>query len=285
MRRISIILIALVLTLQGMGQQMMPLTTQSDEARQTFKEARDILSLVWITGGADKLNHALELDSTFAIAHVYQGLVNVFLWKDPAPEFVKARKYAASATEGEQWMIEGWIHFVTRNRDSAAIAFKKVIELHREEDYPKHLLGDIYRIQDRYEEALSTLMPLINREEPYIPALNHIAYTYKDLGDMDSSLVYMQRFIDANPSNANAYHSMADIQLALGFEQLAVLNFQKAILADQYFAAAALDLGALLTETGEVVLAKEAYGYALEKGMRLYGTDFIKEVQQRLDNL
>ncbi len=67
--------------------------------------------------------------------------------------------------------------------------------------------------------------------------------------------------------------------------RVAILNFQKAILADQYFAAAALDLGALLTETGEVVLAKEAYGYALEKGMRLYGTDFIKEVQQRLDNL
>lgn len=285
MRTTLLLCIASLLTLVSVAQSTMPITTESDGARQSFLSAREKLSSVWITGGIEELELALKQDSTLAIAHVYQGVSNFFLGKNSANSLAKAHKYTQNASEGEQWMIEGWIQFFSGNRDSAAYAFEQVIRLHPDEDYASHILGDVYRMQHRYKDAFAIMKPLAIKAKPYTYALNHIAYTYKDMGQMDSAFVYMQRFIDANPGNANAYHSMAEMHVAAGNVPLAMLNFQKAFLADPNFAAALLDLGNLLAQNGETVLAQKAYDKAKEKGLPLYGDGFFEDVEKSITKL
>lgn len=285
MSRIYFIFTALLINTVGTAQPSMPITTQSEEARQSFIQAREVLSSVWITGGIEEMHLALEYDSTLALAHVYIGISNFFLGKDASAHFASAARHAENATEGEQWMVAGWMYFFSRERDSAAYAFEQVVKLHPKEDYASHILGDVYRAQDRYEDALAIMKPLVNRADPYTYAINHIAYTYKDMGQMDSAFVYMQRFIDSDPANANAYHSMAELYYDNEDLNNAMLNYNKALLADPFFAAAARDLGDVLAENGERILAKEAYELAQERGEKLYGPKFKKGLADRLEKM
>lgn len=266
-------------------QNQMAVTTHTQEAKETFLRAREVLSLVWVTGGIEELEEAIALDSTLAIAHVYRGISNAFLGKDRVHDFNAAKRHAKNATEGERQMIEGWIHFFSGNLDSAEIAYSRVVALHPEDDYARHILGDVYRLQDRYEDALRMMKPLVTRKNAYIPAFNHIAYTYRDMGMMDSCMAYMQYYIKANPKNANAYHSMGEIYLARGASDMAQLYFYNAFMIDPYFAAAAKDLGDLFVIQKKYDLARAAYLTALERATRLYGEKFISAVEQKLASL
>jgi tetratricopeptide (TPR) repeat protein len=102
------------------------------------------------------------------------------------------------------------------------------------------------------------------------------------MGQMDSCMTYIHRFIDANPSNANAYHSAGEMYLAFGDTVKAQIYFQNAFTVDPYFAAAASDLADLFVHQKEYALARFGYQIALERGAKLYGEKFLKEVEARL---
>jgi tetratricopeptide (TPR) repeat protein len=277
MRTIFIFLITInsAIALQA---QCMPITTHSPEAKSKFIEAREILSTVWITGGIEKMEEAVALDSTLAIAHVYIGVSNAFLAQKSKESFKKALAYSKSASSAEQWMIKGWIYFFTGKRDSAALAFENVLKECPDDDYARHILGDVYRIQDRYDDALVMLKSIANRKEkPYTYALNHIGYTYRDMGMMDSAFHYVQLFINANPANANAYDSMGDMYESIGDNNTSLAYYQRAVLADQRFAAAQRNIGNLLLKMGEKYLAEKAFQKAIEMS-ELYGDSFRKKI-------
>ncbi len=126
--RLTLILIVLSQTIWA--QSTMPITTDSEDARIAFQQARDVLSTAWVTGGVEQMEQVLSLDSTLALAHVYLGISYAFLDKDVNGPFAAARRHAKQATEGEQWMIERWIYLLKGNKDSCAYAFEQVIHLH-----------------------------------------------------------------------------------------------------------------------------------------------------------
>jgi len=276
-----LILISIVIPV-CLTAQSISITTSSPQAKAVFLEARDIAHLVWMTGGIESMEKALKLDSTFAIAHAYLAvMIKPFLARDNSYAITQAKKYAPQASDGEQLMIAGWLNFAERDWDKARENWEKLLEKYPDDPYARHILGDVYRIKKRYDEAIKTLKGLVNRTEPFVPAYNHLAYSYLQINKIDSAYATMQMFIDANPKNANAYDSMADILLEKGESEAAMASLQRAVLADDKFASAQKRIGDLLLESNELYLAQKAYEKAIAMSS-LYGEPFRESVSKKL---
>jgi tetratricopeptide (TPR) repeat protein len=282
MKRKSTFIILTIIMPIYLSSQSISITTTSQQAKTAFTEARERAHLVWMSGGIEKMEKAVELDSTLAIGHAYLAvMIKPFLARDNSRAIANAKKYAPQASDGEQLMIAGWLGFAGQDWGKAISNWEKLLHKYPDDPYTRHILGDAYRIKKRFDDAIKTLKGLVNRPKPFVPAYNHLAYSYLQINKMDSAYATIQKFVAANPKNANAYDSMADIVLEKGNTQAAIAYLQRAVLADDRFASAQNRIGDLLLENNEPFLARKAYEKAIAMST-LYGESFRKNIRKKI---
>ena len=186
----------------------------------------------------EELRRAIECDPEMVQAHRYLGALLLDAGNADLAIDSLQRAVALDATHAEAWNNLGTaLHHANRLADAEA-AYRRALAL--KPDYPRAEcnLAVLQRDQGRADLAEATLRALIARQPPaavFRPALTALADLLRARGELDEA---------------------------------AELYLRAAKLAPDSSATEMLDLGMVLTERGDPLQAKKAYGVALRQNPR-----------------
>ncbi len=92
------------------------------------------------------------------------------------------------------------------------------------------LLGDIYRVLGRHEEAIIEYKMARWIDSLYLPAYVGLVQAYEEMGEYESAIETYQKFIAIHPNNPVLHSQIANLYFMKGEHNKAVSHYQSAIL-------------------------------------------------------
>jgi serine/threonine protein kinase/tetratricopeptide (TPR) repeat protein len=176
---------------------------------------------------------SLEIDSTFALAHLLLGEVFVFQnqWNAARGEILAAQKQAGSLTEIDRLRIDGLLARVSGHTFEERTQLQKLIGLqpHRVEYYFE--LAESYFHTADVQDAINHYLQTLALDDSYAKAYNHLGYCYAWRGDHADALRVLNRYLKIDPTT-NAYDSLGDAYMLAGDYQNAEAMKTKALEQD-----------------------------------------------------
>ncbi len=233
-RRGAVLALAL-LTLAALGcsstpvdDGKVPITTNSDKARQLFVEARDLSEKLRGNESLPLLKQAVELDPDFAQAHLLLAQVSA----TPGEFFAaldKARNTAAKASPAEQLLIQATVAGVNGDQPKQEELLKQ-LETARPTDERVHtLLGNVYFGQQRWEDASRHYMQAAAIAPNYSPVYNQLGYAHRFNNRMDEAEAAFKKYIELTPTDPNPYDSYAELLMKLSRFEESIAQYEKAL--------------------------------------------------------
>ena len=211
-----------------------PITTQSELARDYFLDARDklISELAWLRA-REEFEKAINADSTFALAYLYHAFISDSATR--VKNLEQAYKHAQNATEGERELIEA---FKSGLHDTVKISQEKLYKLaekYPEDKYLLWMVGNNYYLKGENDKAIEVLNKTIELDKTFGGGYNLIGYAYLRKKEFDSAKIAFDKYLELYPENANPYDSKADYYRAIKDYENAIAYYQKAVGKDSSF--------------------------------------------------
>ncbi len=164
-----------------------------------------------------ELRSALEIDPTFALAHLMLCEVRIFQnqWDDAHSEVVAARKESSALTEIDQLRVEAFLARVSGKPFEERVQLQKLIGLqpHRKENV--YELAESYFHTADVDEAISKYLDALKLDNRYALAYNHIGYCYSWKGDHARAFEALNRYYEIDQTS-NALDSLGDAYMNAG---------------------------------------------------------------------
>ena len=185
----------------GQGSQI-PVTTVSDEARETFIIGRQKAENIQPEAALMLFDRAIELDPDFALAYVYRGQQG---------DFEKAMTLIDKVSEGEQLTIRYF-------NATSSFEYKEAKEYLNQllEKFPSskhvHLWAGLFyeNILHNYQLALDHFFIATRIDENYAAPNNEMGYRYMRLGNYAEAEKAFRKYIELAPDCPNAFDSYAN---------------------------------------------------------------------------
>jgi tetratricopeptide (TPR) repeat protein len=213
-------------------------TTGSLEAYNYFLRGREDYEKHYFDDAIKFLQKAIKIDSMFASAFLYLAYtyVNLGKSKTAGETYEKAIQFSSGATEKERlYIIAAYADDIERNPEKR---YRTLVQLTRK--YPKEkrahaFLADYYKYKGSLQKAIEELHKALELDPDYGPALNEIAYRYKDIGDYSKAIEYFIRYASVMPGDANPFDSMGDLYFEMGELDTAMAQYKKALFVKSDF--------------------------------------------------
>ena len=212
--------------------RVIDVTTNSMEAYKYFLKGRDYFYRFYSIEARENLEKAIEIDSTFATAHLYLSRAYSSLQetKKRNEALEKAYLYSEKATEKERLMINAYYaSTIERNGEKQLRILNKIAAKYPKEKIVHYELGRYYEYRDMHNEAIDKLYKAFELDPNYGAAIIQIAYIYSGLGNYEKTIEYLKKYSELNPEDANTFDSMADYYWRTGKIDLAIKNYLKAL--------------------------------------------------------
>lgn len=161
--------------------------------------------------------------------------------------------------------LKGFVLMGLADLDGAAFHLKEALRAKPDLHEARNNLGVVMLQQGRYEEAIQTLMPLI--QDPLYPtpsfAHGNIGYAYYKLGDLANAKRYLEMAVFLNPRFCLGFNNLGIVYKEMGNTKSAREAFEKAIKICPKYAEPYYHLG-LIQEREDIVKAKEYFVKCLE---------------------
>jgi serine/threonine protein kinase/tetratricopeptide (TPR) repeat protein len=202
------------------GVQIADVTTTSMEAYNLYIRGREDLNKWYVGDALRALERAVDIDSTFAIAHLVLSETHLKLGsiRSGLEALAKAKKYSGRATEKERLYIEAEYALIME-RD-----FKKQFDILTEitKNYPKekqaHVqLAKYYYRKGRTDDEIEEHEKVLALDPNDASTYNTLAYTYviqKD--DFEKGMEYLDRYESLLPGDANPLDSRVELYIRVG---------------------------------------------------------------------
>jgi tetratricopeptide (TPR) repeat protein len=160
--------------------------------------------------------------------------------------------------------VEGAELLQQGRRDQAVEALRSAIESNPDLISPRSLLGEVYREDSKFKEALDQYENLV-RLDPY-EVSNHyyLGLCYHFLDRLQEAGLAYRDALKLNPDDFKSNMNMGLVRLALGDTEGSVAYLRKATEIDPKSAAAWLNYGVALDGAGDLARAESAYRRSLE---------------------
>ncbi|MGB9005652.1 MAG: protein kinase [Candidatus Aminicenantales bacterium] len=199
--------------------KVMDLTTTSLEAYNYFLRGREEVENLNLVEAKKLLEKAVSLDPTFAVAYLYLSRANNRLNDQRGQEeaLQKAKEHAGKATEKERLYIEAqYASRMENDPEKQRLLLTELTNKYPQEKYAHYELGNFYRSNGRYSEAIEELEKALALDPSFGPALNLLGYAYAAAGEFEKAEDAFKRYIAANPGDANPLDSLAELYLRMG---------------------------------------------------------------------
>jgi len=216
-------------------------TTSSIEAYDLFLKGRDRYESLYNTEARDLFGKAIELDQTFAAAHLYLAWARRRLreprLRDEALE--RAKALADRATRRERLYIEAaYARQIEHDSDKEYRILKDLAREYPDEKRVHHRLAGYYRGRKLLYQAVEEYNNVLELDPNYGWAMNELAYMYTDIEDFDRAAELFERYESACPGDANPIDSMGELLFRMGRLDEAIAKYKEALAVkpDFYYA-------------------------------------------------
>ncbi len=121
-----------------------------------------------------------------------------------------------------------------------------------------------YLFLDNFLMAKDFFIKSLNSDNQDVGALYNVIYCFESLDDHQGAIYFLGDFIDKNPYNEIAWHQLGKQYMALDKFEEAVAAFDFAIISDDSFVGAYIEMGKALEKLGQLNRAIEQYQSSLE---------------------
>jgi len=207
-------------------------TTRSMDAYNYFLRGRDEYEKFYYEDARTFLQKAVELDSTFAVAHLYLARTYDELSNSRAASlaYVKSKALSEKVSDKEKLYIEAaYARTVEKNPEEKFRILKQMAKKYPKEKRVHYDLASYYWGKKSYQKAIEESDRVLELDPDYGPALNQLAYTYAEMGNSVKALENFRKYASVSPGDANPFDSMGDIYLRMGQLDEAVARYQEAV--------------------------------------------------------
>jgi serine/threonine protein kinase/cytochrome c-type biogenesis protein CcmH/NrfG len=216
----------------GTQLRISDITTPSMEAYNYFLRGRDEYEKGYYDDARRFLEKAVELDSTFAVAHLYLARVygNLRYVKKEEGAYEKAKALSEKATDKERLYIEAaYAGTVESDPEKQYRILKQMVNKYPKEKRVHYSLGSYYLSKIMYKEAIIVFNKALELDPEYGPAINLLAYTYSEMRKYDKAIEYFEKYASVSPGDANPFDSMGELYFKLGNLDKAIGKFKEAL--------------------------------------------------------
>ena len=128
-----------------------------------------------------------------------------------------------------------------------------------------YLYGNILKLQNKYEEAITAYKKSIKLDETFSEAYNNLANVQKKIELIDEAYRNYEKSIEYNKRNLQAYFNLANLFRSEKKFDLAIVNFKHVINIDENFVQAYSNIGQIYASLGNVIEAEKYLQLAIEK--------------------
>lgn len=160
---------------------------------------------------------ALQIDPSFALAHVSLAEVRVFQerWEEARKEILAAEQLSSSLTETDKLRIKALHARVSSNPFDERDGLRKLIGMNpTRKEYVFELAESYFHTGD-VEDAIHHYREALELDEKYALAYNHLGYCHAWKGDFQKARDALNSYRDIDKS-ANAYDSLGDVCMHAG---------------------------------------------------------------------
>ena len=206
-------------------------TTGSMEAYNYFLRGRAEYEKFYFADALVFLKKAVELDSTFAVAHLYSAWAYNELGNSAERDraFERAKAFSKKASDKERLYIEAaYARDIRKDPEERLRILKSMAKRYPKEKMTHYFLATEYWARKSYAEAAAEFRKTLELDPNYGPAINQLAYTYSEQGEYEKALEYFNRYASVSPGDANPFDSMGDIHLRMGDLDKAISRYKEA---------------------------------------------------------
>lgn len=208
------------------------------------------------------LQHAIERDPDFAMAHARIGYTYAVTWglaSEGKPFLEKAFQLSERLTEKDRLNIAAWYAIANLDYPSAIRSFQEIVSKYPSDSEAYWRLGRLLLGEERYDEAIRVLQDGLTHHPDAKDIFNALGATYRDKGEYAEAIAATQRYVALSPNEPNAYDSLALAFQAAGRYEEAEAAYENALRLDPGFDVAVLHLSNLYFQTGRYARALRSY--------------------------
>ncbi|NQV50989.1 MAG: tetratricopeptide repeat protein [Candidatus Marinimicrobia bacterium] len=239
-----------------LSTEKMPITTSSKAALADYNQGLNYADKLQRTQADTHFRNAVEKDPTFATAWLNLALVA------PGPnQFMayldSALKYAASASEGEQLVIQSVEYGFLGNTTKQGETFEAAVILFPSDERLHTLHGNYYFGLQQYQLAIKSYERAVLITPSMAAPYNMLGYAQRSLGNYGEAEKAFKMYIKLNPKNPNAFDSYAELLLEMGRPTESNEFYRKALVLDSTFTASYIGIATNYNFLGEFDKARE----------------------------
>ncbi|HKU61663.1 MAG TPA: tetratricopeptide repeat protein [Gemmatimonadales bacterium] len=227
-----------------------PISTNSDEARRLYLEARAVAEQLRAHEGRQLYEKAAAADPNFAMAH-YQLAVNAATAKDFLEHMKQAVALSDRASEGERLFILAAEAGGNANPAKALEYQEELVAKYPRDERAHQLLGTAYFGRQEYAKAIDQYRAATSIDPEFSPAYNLLGYSYRSIEQYDSAEAAFKKYIELIPGDPNPYDSYAELLLKMGRFDESVAQYRKALEHDSNFVASKVGIATNLMYQGK----------------------------------
>lgn len=212
-----------------------PITTESQEARELFLEGRHLIEFQHIGKAEELFGQAIEKDPEFALAWLFKAFVSAET-KDFQDALKKAVSLAPDASEAEQKLIAAAQAFYGENdRIKANGIYQELAEMLPNDVRVHWYLGRSYNGRDMTEQALAAWEKGLTLDKNFAPIHQDMGYLYQEEEDYAKAEESFEEYLRLAPNEPNAPDCLADLYRKMGKFDNAIEHYKQAVEMDSTF--------------------------------------------------
>ena len=215
----------------GLDRGLGEVTTSSIDAYKLYAEGIKHHERHRELEAADLFQKATAIDPRFAMAYAKLAVTanNMGRFADREKFAAMALKHADRLTLREKYYIEGlYLSNKAGETGKSIEAYTKCVAMNAGDQSCRHNLALGYSLQGRYAEAVAQYEELIRRGSTNATTTGNLAIAYRALGDFAKARAAVDQYLRANPDSAAAHVFAADMFVAEGKPDDAIVLYRKA---------------------------------------------------------
>jgi serine/threonine protein kinase/tetratricopeptide (TPR) repeat protein len=216
--------------IQAASKNVAEVTTSNMEAYQHFFRGQQLMNEVKWVEAQEEYRKAVALDSTFGLA--YYGLAYAISWQSGAQAEVKGPIQKALALidripEKERYLLRAVDAENTSGFAAGIVILKEMEKVYPTDKEMLYNIGDWSYHAGQRDAAKDYLEKVLGMDPTMERALEHLTWTYRDMGQSDKMLEIAKRYVSASGST-EAYVLLRDGYVSVGQFDQAMKTMQSA---------------------------------------------------------
>lgn len=214
--------------------ELVPITTNSSEARQAFLTGRDLHEKLRTMDSRPYFEEAIKLDPDFAMAHLeYSTAIGTN--KGFFEHLNKAVLQLDKVSEGERLIILAFRAGSDNDQAGTQEYLQQLVELHPNDPRAVIRLANFYFGGQTYETAIRYYTRVSELDSTFSVPYNQIGYAYRFLGRYDDAEKAFKKYTELIPDDPNPYDSYAELLMNMGKFDESIEMYEKALAQNSGF--------------------------------------------------